>query len=232
MTSRLRPPTAAVRISAHDLVRRHVTGVDRAGSLAARARERRWQELLRRFPDLSSMRVLDLGGVPGRWSSGRVRPAQVVTLNLDPYPSPAERWIHTVQGDACDLPRELRGQGFDLVYSNSVLEHVGGHARRLAFADTVHRAANHHWVQTPYRYFPVEPHWLFPGFQFLPLRLRVVLSQRWRWGHIRSGDESAALADVAWVELVGRTEMRGYFPGSEIWCERFAGLPKSLVAVH
>ena len=32
-----------------------------------------------------------------------------------------------------------------------------------------------HWVQTPYRYFPVEPHFLFPGFQFLPLTVRAVL---------------------------------------------------------
>ena len=28
-------------------------------------------------------------------------------------------------------------------------------------------------VQTPYRYFPVEPHWLFPGLQFLPMGLRA-----------------------------------------------------------
>ena len=27
-------------------------------------------------------------------------------------------------------------------------------------------------MQTPYRYFPIEPHWLFPGMQFLPLPVR------------------------------------------------------------
>lgn len=219
-------------MTTRDLVRRHVSGTDSERSLSARARGTRWNELLRRFPDLGSMRVLDLGGVPRQWVDRLVRPAQVVSVNLESHPPVAEPWVVAVRGDACDLPSEIRAERFDLVYSNSVFEHVGGHARRLGFAETVHAAADHHWVQTPYRYFPIEPHWLFPGFQFLPVRARVELSQRWPLGHIRSADRPAALTDVAWVELLGRTEMRAYFPTSEIWSERFAGLTKSLVAVQ
>lgn len=218
-------------MTTRDLIRRHVSDVDSGRSLAARARDNRWNELVRRFPDLGSMRVLDLGGVPRQWAQRPVRPAQVVSVNLECHPPVDQPWIVAVRGDACDLPAELRGERFDLVYSNSVLEHVGGHARRVAFAETVHEAADHYWVQTPYRYFPVEPHWLFPGFQFLPLPARAVLSERWPLGHIRSAGRSTALADVAWVELIGMTEMQAYFPGSEIWRERFAGIPKSLVAV-
>ena len=33
------------------------------------------------------------------------------------------------------------------------------------------------------------------------------------------------------VELISATEMRAYFPINEIWFERLAGIPKSLVAV-
>ena len=219
-------------MSARQLVERRISGVNGQASLAARARAARWSELLRRFPNLASMRVLDLGGVPRQWTDRPVRPAQVVSVNLEEHPPVPEPWIRAVRGDACDLPPELRAERFDLVYSNSVLEHVGGHARRLAFARTVHAAADRHWIQTPYRYFPVEPHWLFPGFQFLPLRVRVALSHRWPIGHVRSPDRFSSLADVAWVELVGRTEMAGYFPDSDIWSERFGGLTKSLVAIR
>jgi hypothetical protein len=219
-------------MTARDLVRRHVTAVDGEASLAARARRNRWNELVSRFPALDSMRVLDLGGVPAQWTRRPIRPAQVVTVNLESHPPVEEPWIVAVRGDACDLPAPVRSERFDLVYSNSVLEHVGGHARRVAFAESVHAAADHHWVQTPYRYFPVEPHWLFPGFQFLPVRARVALSERWPLGHIRSADRSTALTDVAWVELIGLTEMRSYFPDSEIWREGFGGLTKSLVAVR
>lgn len=36
---------------------------------------------------------------------------------------------------------------------------------------------------------------------------------------------------VASVELISATEMRAYFPTSDIWFERIARLPKSLVAI-
>jgi len=213
-------------------VQRLVSGPATERSLSARARRRRWAELRGRFPELAAMRVLDLGGVPATWQRLPTGPAQVVTLNLEELPDPAEPWIVPVQGDACRLPDRLRRERFDLVYSNSVLEHVGGHLRRQAFADTVHAASNRHWVQTPYRYFPIEPHWLFPGFQFLPVCGRVALSRRWPYGHIRSADRESAVADVLGVELLSRVQLRSYFPDSEIWAERFAGLTKSLVATR
>jgi hypothetical protein len=176
--------------------------------------------------------VLDLGGTPAAWQRCPVRPAQVVVVNLEPVDRPSPRWIVPVRGDACQLPESLRGERFDLVYSNSVLEHVGGHARRQAFADSVHAASTRHWVQTPYRYFPVEPHWLFPGFQFMPPAGQAALSRWWPLGHIRSADRRSAVHDVLGVELLTRTQLACYFPHAEIWPERLAGLVKSLVAVR
>ncbi len=43
--------------------------------------------------------------------------------------------------------------------------------------------------------------------------------------------QSEAAEMVASVELISATEMRMYFPESEIWSERIAGLPKSLVSI-
>jgi SAM-dependent methyltransferase len=203
----------------------------RPGSLSARARQRRSTEFLRRFPEIESMRVLDLGGTPDAWAEMARRPKQVVAVNLDPQHQSTED-VDYVVGDACALPESLDGERFDLVYSSSLLEHVGGHAMRHQFAATVHAMADHHWVQTPYRYFPIEPHWVFPAFQFLPVPTRTAISRRWKLGHIHSADPREALDDVSWVELVGITEIRGYFPDSEVWFERFAGLVKSLVAVR
>lgn len=63
-----------------------------------------------------------------------------------------------------------------------VLEHVGGHEQRSDFARWVRELGTHYWVQTPNRYFPVEPHWLFPGFQFPPDRTRAHVMRRWPLG--------------------------------------------------
>lgn len=59
-------------------------------------------------------------------------------------------------------PMRFRWQDFGLVYSNSLIEHLGGHARRAAFAEQVRSLAPRHWVQTPYRYSLIKPHWLVP----------------------------------------------------------------------
>ena len=194
--------------------------------------------MLQEFPDLGNYHVLDLGGTARSWLRSPVRPASVTLLNLfndelgtnDDEPLPDE--FHLVAGDACDPPTEILSGTFDLVYSNSVIEHVGGAFRRQAFADVVHHVAPRAWIQTPYRYFPIEPHWLFPGFQFLPLDLRAVLSRRWPLIHTKSNDWRSSVGTALAVELQSVTEMRYLFADSEILYERMAGLVKSVVAVR
>ncbi|WP_045747052.1 SAM-dependent methyltransferase [Actinoplanes rectilineatus] len=202
----------------------------RPGSLGHRARSRRAAKLAATFPGLAGMHVLDLGGEPPFWRGFAVRPASVTVLNLLEFP-PSEGWLETVVGDACDPPPAITGRRFDLVVSNSVIEHVGGHHRRQRFADVVRRSAGRHWVQTPYRYFPVEPHWVFPGMQFLPLRARAEVTRRWPLSPGRADNLPEAIANAASVELLSLTEMRSYFPESSFWYEKAAGLIKSVTAI-
>lgn len=177
------------------------------------------------------MRVLDLGGHPTTWRLAPIKPLHVTTLNLR-APQADEPWMDMVVGDACNPPSAIADGHYDLVFSNSLLEHVGGHAQRQRMAEVVHRLADRHWVQTPSRYFPIEPHWLMPMMQFLPFGARRWVSLKWPLGHIRTGDVAAAHAMVSEVELIGAAQMRGYFPDSELWRERFLGVTKSLVAIR
>jgi hypothetical protein len=202
---------------------------DHAGSLTHRFRQQRLEEFKRRFPDLADMRVLDLGGTAVSWGVLGLRPASVTVVNLDhDGKGTNEPWMEIVHADAC-----AGGFGqYDMVFSNSLMEHLGGHARRQQFANVVRESAPAWWVQTPYRYFPIEPHWVFPGFQFLPFRMRVLICQHWSMLHMPACKDAAEAADlVASTELISGTEMRTYFPNSEIWFERIAGIPKSLVAI-
>jgi hypothetical protein len=207
------------------------TDVNSERSLSGRARARRWQHLIEAFPSFSEMRVLDLGGTPESWQLAPVRPKALTTVNLEPLESWSPQ-ITAIQGDACDLPNSVARDHFDLVFSNSVLEHVGGHIGRQRLVDNVHSLADRHWVQTPYRYFPIEPHWLFPGLQWLPYEARVQVSMRWNRGHIRTHTRAEAQDQVDEIDLLGISQMRRYFPASVIWYERFAGLIKSLVAIQ
>ena len=200
-------------------------------SVSALARAGRWAKFQQVFPEITRMRVLDLGGMPSYWTAGPVRPAHVVTVNLW-HADRDEPWIDHRQGDVLDLPASASGDRFDLVVSNSLLEHLGGHANRQRFADIVRAAGPRHWVQTPYRYFPLEPHWMFPGLQFLPFAARVAVTKRWRGGHMQADTDEQAVSRVNEVELVGLRQMRAYYPESTVWLERMLGLPKSMVAIR
>jgi hypothetical protein len=212
-------------------------------SAAAWARRRRHELLVSEFPDLARMRVLDLGGEAHTWTGSDPSPREVVLLNLGWKAEvearaldgrPESVWVKPVAGDACDPPAQVTADRFDLVYSNSVIEHVGGHHRRQAFALSVRTLGEHHWVQTPNRYFPVEPHWVCPGLQYLPPRGRAAVSRVWPIGSFtaRRGSLHERLADALEIELLSASELSFYFPESRIVRERVLGLPKSLIAVR
>jgi hypothetical protein len=210
-------------------VRHLIADPNEGRSIGTHLRARRWAVFGERFPEIEKMRVLDLGGTAKHWETSPYRPVSVVVVNLLPEASDAE-WITAVQGDACAVPDDVRRSDFDLVYSNSLLEHLGGHARRMIFGSEVRSLAPHHWVQTPYRYFPIEPHWLLPGLQFLPLNMRAKAIRYWPLSPARPRGRQA-LDDVLEVELVSVTEMKYIFDDSEILRERVLGLTKSLIAV-
>jgi hypothetical protein len=208
--------------------------VDGPDSVGARRRERRWSWLQAAFPGIEQMSVIDLGGTASSWLRAPVRPALVHVVNLAPEPGGDQLpgWLRADRGDACELPADILRGSYDLVFSNSVLEHVGGHAQRLRFAEAVHELADRHWVQTPYRYFPIEPHWLFPGFQFLPLRTRARIARRWPLAHSRPASKADGRAEAMSVELLSRAELAHYFPHSQLRAERMLGLVKSLIAIR
>ena len=201
---------------------------DRPSSVSACARANRWAKFMELFPGIDSMSVLDLGGTPHYWVNAPVKPGSVTVVNLESF-EPHEL-VESIVGDACYPPSSITARSYDLVVSNSLIEHVGGHRRRMELAQSVLRLAPRYWVQTPYRYFPIEPHWLFPAFQLLPFSMRVQITRYWRLGHRFAADVQIATRYVSEVELIGRAQMAELFPGSNIWMERWRGLPKSMVA--
>jgi hypothetical protein len=209
--------------------------VDSPTSLGAKLRMRRWEMFRSAFPTIDNLRVLDLGGTVETWRRAPVRPRHVTVLNLFEPGESEDDWITPVTGDACQATEALLNAdletSFDVVFSNSLIEHVGGHARRSELAQQVRQLAPRHWVQTPYRYFPLEPHWLFPGMQHMPVAARVKIAMHWPLVHTRPANIDQARQDVLWTELMSIAEMRDYFPTSTILHERVLGITKSIIAV-
>ena len=124
------------------------TIADGPASIGERMRARRWDVLLSTFPRLAEYDVLDLGGTAGSWLRKDVRPRSLTLLNLeateltvDAAGAALPEWITIRTGDACAPPPDIAERRFDLIFSNSLIEHVGGPAKRQAMADFVKLAA-------------------------------------------------------------------------------------------
>lgn len=213
-----------------DAITRKFVGAYTEGSVSASARQRRWEMFAATFRNLSDMHVLDVGGVARSWQMSGLRPAHVTLLNVGETPDAPESWMTGVEGDACRDDLDLGT--FDVVFSNSVIEHVGGHRPRQQFADLVRSSAPRYWVQTPNKWFPIEPHYLAPGFQFLPPPARARAIAAWPVGNFGAArDVEELFGKVQDIELIGRREMASYFPDAAIISERFGPFAKSLIAV-
>jgi hypothetical protein len=131
-------------------------------------------------------------------------------------------------GDACNMSQFVT-QEFDVVFSNSVIEHVGSRDNQRRMADEIRRVGCRYFVQTPNRNFLLEPHSVFPFFQFLPLLVRLWLVSRFRLGWYGRMTRDEAKRDVQMTHLLDRHELMLLFPEGELYEERFVGLVKSFI---
>jgi hypothetical protein len=124
-----------------------------------------------------------------------------------------------------------------VVFCNSVIEHVTlpkaelwavadqrefrlrSLQRQQEFADEIRRVGQGYFVQTPYKWFPVEPHTRLPFAGWLP---RSVLLSLLRVTH------PTGLPDWSFLSV---TDMCELFPDGKVVLERFLGMVKSMVAI-
>ncbi|MDZ4801532.1 MAG: methyltransferase domain-containing protein [Bryobacteraceae bacterium] len=177
--------------------------------------------------------VLDVGGTPETWTGLGVRP-RVTLLNMPRAGVGPDAGFVCVGADGCRLP--FADGAFDVVFSNSVIEHVGSEERQRDFAEEVRRVGRSYWVQTPNYWFPIEAHLLTPGVHFLPKTWQRAVLERgsvWEWLEKPSADRREFYIEhfLNDIRLLGAGELRALFPGARIVRERSIGLTKSLVAV-
>lgn len=176
-------------------------------------------------------RVLDIGGTPDVWRLVPVKP-RLTLLNTPRARADlggAEDWV---AGDGRALP--FRDGAFDIVFSNSVIEHVGGAEDQRNFACEVMRVGKAWWVQTPNRWFPVEQHLLTPIVHWLPRSWQRAIVPRcnlWQWITRPAEDRRSFYVEhyLRDVRLLTAGELRALFPHGRLLRERVLGWTKSLV---
>ena len=177
------------------------------------------------------IKILDVGGTDLFWEMMEFagKPGiEITLLNISRYEVRYPN-MKSVTGDARTLS-DFQDQEFDVVFSNSVIEHVGDFRDQQQMAAAIQRVGQRYFLQTPNYHFPVEPHFLFPFFHFLPVTWRVFLLQHFNLGwYKRLPNYAEALAQVKEIRLLTEKELRQLFPKANLYCEMLLGLKKSFI---
>ena len=194
--------------------------------LATYFRRKRHRWLTTEFHDCRT--VIDLGGTEEMWKELSLG-ERITLLNVGDAPTNLPPKFSYVQGDGRDTG--LPEAAFDLAFSNSAIEHVGGFEDQQRFAREMLRLGRHIYCQTPNKWFPVEPHFLALFVHWLPRRWFGYTVYRYLTlnGWIARPDRKNCAALVGSVRLLTRKELGQLFPGCKMRTERFLGLPKSLI---
>jgi hypothetical protein len=200
-------------------------------SLAVQFRRKRFalfQSLLAQLE--RPVHILDIGGTAAYWKTMGLDMDDrvfITLLNLT-QADIALPHMTSMVGDARNIQAD--NHSFDIVFSNSVIEHVGAYEDQRRMSEEVRRVGRRYFVQTPNKYFPLEPHFLFPFFQFLPLKVRVWLLQNFRLGWFdKTPDLQKATEKVESIRLLSRQEFHSLFPNASLYEEKVFGMTKSFV---
>lgn len=201
-------------------------------SLGNKFRQKRillFKEKLNQLP--KPVKILDVGGNQDFWVNAGLQndqDVQITILNLEVQDVKYDNFV-SVSGNATNLS-EYKSNEFDIAFSNSVIEHLYSGENQKKMADEIIRVGTYHYVQTPNKYFIIEPHYLIPFFQFIPKRIRFWILTKTRLSRFRKWPKKNAQQYLDEIVLLSENDMRKFFPSSRIWKEKFFWMTKSFTA--
>ena len=229
-------------MSLSNILTKRITNYDNPHSLASKFRERRIVPLLSMMSTTyaanGEVNIIDIGGTKAYWN---ILPSSllddlrvtITVVNLPDCELPIDDdHFKFLKGDGCNLDN-FENNSFDVVHSNSVIEHVGDWNQMVKFAEEARRLAPNLFIQTPYFWFPIEPHFMTPFFHWLPRPIRINLVLRFNLGnHKRSDSVHEAAAKLENYRLLDKTMFQALFPDTIIQSEIVMRLTKSIIAVR
>lgn len=177
------------------------------------------------------IKILDVGGNEEFWENanlGNNMDYLITILNLNIIPVKYSNFI-SVKGNALDL-KEYNNNEFDIVFSNSVIEHVFTKENQVKMANEIIRVGEKLYVQTPYKHFFIEAHYMLPFIQYFSKKNQYNILTKTKLSRMKKWDENHAKEYTNEIRLLTIKEMRGLFPDAKIFKERILGMTKSITA--
>ncbi|WP_111669066.1 methyltransferase domain-containing protein [Algoriphagus litoralis] len=208
---------------------------DHPKSLGAKFRAKRTKKFeklfFKNFNPEKPISILDVGGTDYFWKTSQIPNipgVEITLLNLHLEKTTHPNIISMI-GDATDM-RDFEDQQFDLVFSNSVIEHLYTIENQQKMAREIQRVGRKYFIQTPNKYFPIEAHYAIPFAQYMPKSLLLFLLTKTKLSRFQRWETSAAQQYLDEIRLLNQTEMAQLFPKSKLLKEKVMGMTKSLTA--
>lgn len=202
---------------------------EKKNSLGNQFREKRFSFFLDKMNKMEKpVTIFDVGGKINFWENrglaGNLN-YKITIVNFEKEKSQYSN-IKTLIGDATDLSQFV-DKSFDIVHSNSVIEHLYNFNNQSKMASEIVRVGKKYIVQTPNKYFFLEPHYLLPFFQFIPDKLKYLILTKTKLSRLKKWDKNFAKQYINEIRLLSLKEMKILFPKSKIYFEKFIGMNKS-----
>lgn len=208
---------------------------DHPKSIGAKFRARRLRKFEKHFfktfnPE-KPISILDVGGAAYFWNNSQISniPGINITLLNLHLEKTKHPHIQSQIGDATTMT-EFQDKMFDLVFSNSVIEHLYTFENQQKMADEIQRVGKRYFIQTPNKYFPIEAHYAIPFAQYLPKKFLLFLLTKTKISRLKRWTVKDAQQYLDEIRLLTQDEMKLLFPGSKLLNEKFLGLIKSITA--
>jgi hypothetical protein len=193
-------------------------------------RRARAEAIVKKFPDIAKMSILDYGGSVHFWFESGLESfvSKVSIYNISEgevylgHRDDGKFSVHMFDGFNIPVPDKK----FDLVICNSVIEHVAP-AQRQRLVDELVRVAKSGYIQTPAYEFPIEPHFVMPFLHWLPKKIGKFLVRISPWALLSRATPALQSSWFDEIQLLNKSELKGLFPGAPVKPEKFFGLTKS-----
>jgi hypothetical protein len=199
-------------------------------------RKKRFAVFLKKISPTRAMSLLDVGGYPSSWTQYKPVVGCLDILNIHPVILKEIDCLHyniqAIIGDGCNLV--FPNNSYDIVFSNSVIEHVGSYENQKAFASEVRRVGKSLWIQTPAYECFIEPHYLAPFIHWLPKKWQKKLIRNFTIRGLLDQPTSAEVDNmVETTRLLSLNEFKSLFPDCEVLIEKMLFIiPKSYIAIR
>lgn len=153
---------------------------------------------------------LEIGGPTYTMSEVTTKFQQYLVANMDAHFLKINRTYYSgtyqpVVADGCRLP--IKDGGIDFVFGNAILEHVP-REQRWIFAGELKRVCRKgYFLANDNHWFPLDPHYLVPFYQFLPHGFKKFVSRYVSFKWIPRGTYER-------IDLLTIKEYRKLFPGA------------------